>query len=94
MGAGRQSVSAAVAHSVYWWLWWILFMLFHLALVDKLCILTSANIHDANVIDVVNAPFVWVSAKPPPFYVVVVGVVCATRVSVCFNCGGYCLYYS
>jgi hypothetical protein len=31
-----------------------------LALVDELCILISANLHDANVIDVVNAPFVWV----------------------------------
>ena len=60
MGAERQSVSAAVSRSVCWWLWWILLMLFCLALEDKLCMLISANLHDADVIDVVNAPFVWV----------------------------------
>jgi hypothetical protein len=60
MGAEQQSVSAEVAHSVCWRMCWILFMLFHLALVDKLCILFSANFHDADVIDVVNAPFAWV----------------------------------
>jgi hypothetical protein len=59
MGAERQSAYAAIARFVSWWLRWILFMLFQLALVNKLCILISANLHDANVIDVVNATFVW-----------------------------------
>jgi hypothetical protein len=94
MGAERHSVSAAGSQLVCWWLWWILLMLFYLALVDKLCMLISSTLHDAyDVIDVVNAPFVWVCELTPPLNVVVVGVVYATLAYVCCNCGGYCLYY-
>jgi hypothetical protein len=62
MGADRISVSTALAHFVCWWLWWILFMLFLVALLDvKLNMIIIAGLHDADMIDVVNAHFVWVS---------------------------------
>jgi hypothetical protein len=60
MGAERQSVSAAVAQSVCWWPSVDIVYVIPFRAGRETIIQISANLHDADVIDVVNAPFVWV----------------------------------